>query len=49
VIETVKLAAPEHPEWKTKQPFATVLADDREAMRSSTNADWQALMGAARR
>jgi hypothetical protein len=47
VVETIKAAAPDHPEWKTTRPFATVLADDREALTSFANADWQALMGAA--
>ena len=27
-IDRVKALAPEHPEWKTKQPFKAVLADD---------------------
>jgi phosphoglycolate phosphatase-like HAD superfamily hydrolase len=32
--------APSHPEWKTTQPFQTVLARDYAAMAKFTEADW---------
>jgi haloacid dehalogenase-like hydrolase len=32
--------APKHPEWKTKEPFKSVLAGDHEAMGKFTEADW---------
>jgi hypothetical protein len=32
--------APKHPDWKTKEPFKSVLAGDREAMGKFTEADW---------
>jgi haloacid dehalogenase-like hydrolase len=32
--------APKHPEWKTKEPFKSVLAGDRAAMGKFTEADW---------
>jgi phosphoglycolate phosphatase-like HAD superfamily hydrolase len=32
--------APKHPEWKTKEPFKSVLAGDREAMSKFSEADW---------
>jgi phosphoserine phosphatase len=32
--------APKHPEWKTKEPFKSVLAGDRAAMARFSEADW---------
>jgi phosphoglycolate phosphatase-like HAD superfamily hydrolase len=32
--------APKHPDWKTKEPFKSVLAGDREAMGRFTEGDW---------
>jgi haloacid dehalogenase-like hydrolase len=32
--------APKHPEWKTKEPFKSVLARDNAAMAKFTEADW---------
>ena len=32
--------APKHPEWKTKEPFKSVLAGDRAAMAKFSEADW---------
>ena len=32
--------APKHPDWKTREPFKSVLAGDREAMGRFTEADW---------
>ena len=34
-IDRVKEMAPQHPEWKTKQPFKAVLEDDMETMAES--------------
>ncbi len=34
-IDRVKALAPEHPEWKTQQPFKAVLENDREALAES--------------
>jgi hypothetical protein len=31
-LDRVAALAPQHPEWKTKEPFKSVLADDRAAM-----------------
>lgn len=31
-IDRIKALAPEHPEWKTQQPFRAVLENDREAL-----------------
>ena len=30
VVDRVKALAPQHPEWKTQQPFKGVLEGDRE-------------------
>ncbi len=35
VIDRVKALAPQHPEWKTTQPFKAVLEDDMEALAES--------------
>jgi phosphoglycolate phosphatase-like HAD superfamily hydrolase len=34
-IDRVKALAPQHPEWKKQQPFATVLSGDKEALVAS--------------
>ena len=34
-IDRVKEMAPEHPEWKTIQPFKAAIEDDREALLKS--------------
>ena len=39
-LERVGKMAPEHPEWKQKEPFKSVLASDRAAMSKFTEADW---------
>ena len=33
--------APQHPEWKQKEPFKSVLTGDREAMSKFTESDWR--------
>src|SRR5260221_216025 len=35
-LDRVKALAPQHPDWKTKQPFKAVLDGDREAMAKFT-------------
>lgn len=34
-LERVKILAPEHPEWKTTQPFKAVLENDLESLKAS--------------
>jgi hypothetical protein len=34
-IDRVKILAPQHPEWKTKQPFKAVLENDMKALAAS--------------
>jgi phosphoserine phosphatase len=36
--------APEHPEWKQKDPFKSVLARDNAAMSKFTEADWMQIV-----
>ena len=36
--------APQHPEWKQKEPFKSVLAGDRAAMSKFTEADWMQIV-----
>jgi len=38
--------APQHPEWKTKEPFKSVLAHDFAAMGKFTEADWLQIVAA---
>ena len=37
--------APQHPEWKEKEPFKSVLAGDREAMSKFSESDWMEILG----
>src|SRR5208283_6214072 len=43
-LDRVVALAPQHPEWKTKQPFASVLADDKAAMAKFTMPDLEAIL-----
>jgi phosphoserine phosphatase len=45
-LDRVVELAPQHPEWKTKEPFKAVLAGDREAMAKFSEGDWAELVGA---
>ena len=38
--------APNHPEWKQRDPFKAVLTDDRAAMARFSEADWEILLAA---
>ena len=38
--------APSHPEWKTKDPFKAVLANDRAAMAKFSEGDWAQIVAA---
>lgn len=39
-LDRVGKMAPQHPEWKEKEPFKSVLAGDREAIGKFTESDW---------
>ena len=45
-LERVHALAPQHPDWKNKQPFKAVLADDQEAMGKFNESDWAEILGA---
>jgi phosphoglycolate phosphatase-like HAD superfamily hydrolase len=45
-LDRVVELAPEHPEWKSKEPFKAVLTGDREAMAKFTEGDWAEIIGA---
>jgi phosphoserine phosphatase len=45
-LDRVVELAPEHPEWKTKEPFKAVLAGDRPAMARFSEGDWAEIVGA---
>lgn len=39
-LDRLAALAPQHPDWRTKEPFKSVLAGDREAMAKFTESDW---------
>src|SRR5271156_2612359 len=39
-LARLAVMAPEHPEWKNKEPFKSVLSGDRTAMGKFTESDW---------
>jgi hypothetical protein len=47
ILDQIKTLAPQHPEWQTEQPYAAVLAGDREAMAKFSEADLGKLVAAA--
>jgi phosphoglycolate phosphatase-like HAD superfamily hydrolase len=38
--------APQHPEWKQREPFKAVLTGDRETMAKFTESDWEIILAA---
>jgi phosphoserine phosphatase len=45
-LDRVKVLAPEHPEWKTIEPFKSVLAGDREKIAKFSEQDWARIIAA---
>ncbi len=45
-LDRVKALANERPEWKTTEPFKSVLAGDREAMAKFDKQDWERIIAA---
>jgi hypothetical protein len=43
-FDRVFVLAPQHPEWKTIEPFKSVLADDKEAMAKFTMRDLEQIL-----
>jgi phosphoglycolate phosphatase-like HAD superfamily hydrolase len=45
-LDRVRALAPAHPEWKTEEPFKTVLSGDPGALASLSEKDWTEIVGA---
>lgn len=45
-LDRLKTLAPQHPEWRQRQPFKAVLDGDRETMGKFTEADWVQILAA---
>lgn len=45
-LDRVHELAPQHPEWKQREPFKAVLANDREAMAKFSDSDWEIVVAA---
>ena len=45
-LDRVKELAPQHPEWRTKQPFAALLSGDRAAIDRFTTGDFAKIISA---
>ena len=45
-LQRVHVLAPQHPDWKTKEPFKAVLANDKQAMAKFGESDWEEIIGA---
>lgn len=43
-LDRVGVLAPQHPEWKTAEPFKSVLARDEGAIAKFTEADWEKIV-----
>jgi hypothetical protein len=46
-LDQIKTLAPQHPEWRTEQPFAAILAEDTEAMKKFSEEDIGKILAAA--
>ena len=44
-LARVRELAPKHPEWKTKDPFKSILVDDHAAMAKFSESDWEVIIG----
>jgi phosphoglycolate phosphatase-like HAD superfamily hydrolase len=45
-LDRVGKLAPQHPEWKQKEPFKSILAGDRAEMAKFTETDWMEIVAA---
>ncbi|MGA9855128.1 MAG: HAD family hydrolase [Gammaproteobacteria bacterium] len=45
-LQRVGKLAPQHPEWKQKQPFKAIIERDRKAMSQFTEGDWMQIVAA---
>jgi phosphoglycolate phosphatase-like HAD superfamily hydrolase len=46
-LDRIAALAPQHPAWKTEEPFKSVLAGDRAAMAGFTEGDWAKIVAAS--
>jgi hypothetical protein len=44
-LDRIKVLAANNPDWATKEPFATVLSDNQEAIASFDEQDWAQIIG----
>jgi phosphoglycolate phosphatase-like HAD superfamily hydrolase len=44
-IDRIKALAPEHPEWKTNEPYASILAGNQDAIARFSEKDWEQIVG----
>jgi phosphoserine phosphatase len=45
-LDRVKALAPDHPEWKTTEPFTSILSGDEQAIAKFSEQDWEEVVGA---
>ncbi len=45
-LDRIEALAPKHPEWKSKEPFKSVLAGDRTSIAKFSEGDWVQIIGA---
>jgi hypothetical protein len=45
-LDRVHALSAQHPEWKNKEPFKAVLANDQEAIAKFSESDWEEIIGA---
>jgi phosphoserine phosphatase len=45
-LDRIGALAPKHPEWKTKEPFKSVLEGDRTSIAKFSEGDWARIIGA---
>jgi hypothetical protein len=48
-LDWIGALAPKHPEWKTKEPFKSVLEDNRAAIAKFSEGNWAEIIGATAR
>ena len=46
-LDRVKALAPDHPDWTTTEPFASVLSGDQQAIEKFSEEDWEKVIGAS--
>ncbi len=45
-LDRVRELAPQHPEWKQRDPFKAIISGDREAIGKFSEADWEIIVAA---